>query len=151
MSEPTPPRGSEPQQPPTEREETRPFAAPVPPQQPTAADGAGIATPARPPAATTARTRRDTLLMGAAAVGLLSVGVVVGVVIGQATAGSAAAGTSSSTIQPGPGGSGFDGSGQYGTPSDGRMGGMPPGGRGGFGPQTLDGADDGTTGDDPTT
>jgi hypothetical protein len=31
------------------------------------------------------------------------------------------------------------------------MGGMPPGGGGGFGPQTLDGTDDGTTGGDPTT
>jgi hypothetical protein len=29
------------------------------------------------------------------------------------------------------------------------MGGMPPGGRGGFGPQPLDGTDDGTTGATP--
>jgi hypothetical protein len=124
MSEPTPPHGSGPDR----REETRAFAAPVPPQQPTDVG------PAAPTATATAGagTRRGTLVMGAAAVGLLAVGVAVGVVVGQATAGSAAADTGSVTTQTVPG----DGSG--GTPPDG--GWQHDGGRGDFAPP------DGTTG-----
>lgn len=122
MSEPTPP----------EPQETRSFAAPVPPQtEPTPA-------PTGP-----RRSRRRTLLMGGAAAGLLTVGVAVGVVVGQATAGSAAADTGSTTEQVGPGSDG--------TPPDG----MVPGGRGGFGhdPDGDDGTtpDDGSTDDDGTT
>jgi hypothetical protein len=138
MSEPTPPRGSDPQQPASGREETRPFTAPVPPQQPVAAGPVTVAEPASPDPA-----RRRTLRMGAAAAGLLGVGVVVGVIVGQATADPAAA---SSTTQTAPDGTGQ----QYGTPPDGGMGGMPPGGmggRGGFGAGVPDGTDDGTTDD----
>jgi hypothetical protein len=159
MSEPTPPRGSEPEQPAVDRAETHSFAAPMPPQQPPAAAGPAPAAAVPAPA-----PRRSKLLMGAAAAGLLGVGVVVGVVVGQATAGSAAADPGSSTTQVGPGGSGLDGSQQYGTPPDGGLGGH-PGGRGDFGTQvpggtdggtpdgTTDGGttDDGTTGDDSTT
>jgi hypothetical protein len=161
MSEPTPPRGSDHQQPGAGREETRAFAAPVPPQRP--APGATPAdNPAGHPAAagavgpttpitTTPSPRRGRLLMGAAAAGLLGAGVVVGVVVGQATAGSAAADTGSSTTRTVPGSGGLDG---YGTPPDGGAGGMPPGGfgdRGRFGMPDDDGTtDDGTT-DDGTT
>jgi hypothetical protein len=130
MTEPTPPWG------PVDGAETRPFAASVPPQQPAPADPV----PAEPPAAAAQTDRRGRLVMGAAAAGLLAVGVAVGVVVGQATAGSAAADTGSSTVQPVPG-DGPDG--QYGTPPDGRAG---RGGPGGFAPP--DGTtDDGTTGD----
>jgi hypothetical protein len=135
MTEPTPPRG-----PADDRAETRPFAAPVPPQQPPPAGPV----PAEPRAAAARTDRRGRLVMGAAAAGLLAVGVAVGVVVGQATAGSAAADTGS-TVQPVPG-DGPDG--QYGTPPDGRAG---RGGPGDFAPPdgTTDdgGTGDGTTGD----
>jgi hypothetical protein len=142
MTDPTPPRGSDPEH--TGRAETAAFAAPLPPQQPAYAE---TAAPAEPVTAAPA-PRRGRVLMGAAAAGLLAVGVAVGVIVGQATAGSAAADTGTSTTVP-------DGStGQYGTPPDGGMGGMPPGmgGRGGFDADGDDGTtDDGTTSDDATT
>ena len=144
MTDPTPPRGSEPEH--TGREETAAFAAPLPPQQ---SGYAETAAPAEPVAVAPA-PRRGRVLMGAAAAGLLAVGVAVGVIVGQATAGSAAADTGTSTTVP-------DGcTGRYGTPPDGGTGGMPPGmgGRGGFDPDgTTDGAptDGGTTSDDATT
>jgi hypothetical protein len=139
MTDPTPPRGSEPEH--TGREETAAFAAPLPPQQPGYAE---TAAPAEPVAVAPA-PRRGRVLMGAAAAGLLAVGVVVGVIVGQATAGSAAADTGTSTTVP-------DGStGQYGTPpDDGRFpGGM--GGHGGFDPDGDDGTTDGATTDGGTT
>jgi hypothetical protein len=151
MSEPTPPHGSEPGQPTAGRAETRPFAAPLPPQQPAgaaeSASAASIPTGGSTP-------RRSTLLMGVAAAGLLGVGVVVGVVVGQATAGSAAADTGSATSPTAP-----EGGQQYGTPPDGGMGGRPGGMGGGrveVGPPVPGGTDDGTTddgttGDDSTT
>src|SRR3954470_23476866 len=107
-------------------EPTRPFAAPVP--EPAAA--------APPTPAAGRRTRRGSVRMGAAAAGLLGVGVAVGVVIGQATAEPASAGTGtvSSTFPEG-------------VPQDGggRMGGMPPGGTGGFGTRPDGGTTDGGT------
>jgi hypothetical protein len=111
-------------------EPTRPFAAPGP--EPAAA----------PPPAPAAgrRTRRGSVLMGAAAAGLLGVGVAVGVVIGQVTAEPASAdpGTVSSTFPEG-------------VPQDGgHTGGMPPGGTGGFGTRPDDGTTDGTTTSDGT-
>jgi hypothetical protein len=74
--------------------------------------------------------RRGRALLAAGAAGLLGVGVVIGVVVGQATAGTAAADTGSTVTQPGtttdgsvPGyGSVPDGGGGFG-----RFGGMPPG------------------------
>jgi hypothetical protein len=126
MTEPTLPRGSEPEQPATRGEETHAFAAPVPPQQPLRAE----VPPAQAPAP---RRRGGKVLMGAAAAGLLAVGVAVGVVVGQATAGSAAADTGSST-------SVTDDTGRSGTPPDG--GWMPGGGHGGFDPDGDDGTAD---------
>jgi len=152
MTDPTPPRGPEPQQPVPGRDETRPFAASVPPQPgaaqapatgqaPAGAEAPGTAQHAVPAAPAT--SRRGRVGMGAAALGLLGVGVAVGVVVGQATADPAAADTGTSTTQTVPGG----GPGQYGTPPDGGMGGM-PGGRGDVTPpdgSTDDGTTDGTT------
>src|SRR3954447_18832929 len=116
MTDPTPTPGAEPHG----REETRPFAAPAPPQHPRAAEPAGPG-PAAARAAGARATRRSKVVTGAAAAGLLAVGVAVGVVVGQATAGWAAADTGSSTVTvPDDGGSG-----RYGTPPD---GGMHPGG-----------------------
>ena len=107
---------SEPQQPGPARDETAAFpTAPVPPPAPVGA------VPAAPP------TRRSRALVGAAAAGLLAVGVVVGLVVGQATAGTASAGDVSPTVeQTVPG----DGSG-YGSAPDGGV--LPPGARGGTG------------------
>jgi hypothetical protein len=135
MSEPPPPRGSDPQQPATGRAETRRFAAPVPPEQPVAAEPA---TPTGTPAQASTR-RRSALRTGAAAAGLLGVGVVVGVIVGQVTADSASAGTTSSTSRTAPDGTG--GGQQYGTPPDGRRGGMPPG----LGPEVPGSTTDGTS------
>ena len=130
MTEPTPPRGAQPQPPVPGRDETRPFQAPQ---------------EAPPGAAQVPASRRGKVLVGTAAAGLLGVGVAVGVVVGQATAGTAAADTGTSTTQTVPG---DGGPGRYGTPPDGGTGGM-PGGRGDLTPpdgSTDDGAtDDGAT------
>jgi len=144
MTDPTPTPGVEPQG----REETRPFAAPAPPQQPVVAEPAGPGT-ATAPAAGGRATRRSKVVTGAAATGLLAVGVAVGVIVGQTTAGSAAADTGSSTTVTVPdGGSSC----RYGTPPDGGM--RPGGGRGDLTPpdgSTDDGSGDGTTDDGDAT
>ena len=108
------------------RAETAAFpAAEGPPLAPVAPVAQGPATPAP--------TRRSRVLMAAAAAGLLAVGVVVGLVVGQATAGTASAGDlDPATSQTVPGTVPDDGSG-YGSLPGGGTGGMPQGGRGGTG------------------
>ena len=81
------------------------------------------------PAAPKPPARRTRALLASAGAGLLAVGVVVGLVVGQATAGTASAGDVSPTVEqtvPGDG----DGSG-YGSAPDGGV--LPPGARGGTG------------------
>lgn len=129
MSHPALPGSPEPQQPDAARQETREFAV--------------------PPVSVAAPVRRRRLLTGLAAAALLGVGVVVGVVVGQATAGTAAADTGSTSDVPVPGGTLPDATQQYG----GGPGGMPPGGTGGFGGppgSTDDDSTDGGTADDGT-
>ena len=138
MSQPTGPAGTDPQQPGPARAETSAFpAAPAPAPAPPVVD----APPVGPAHAAVAPTRRGRVLMGAAGAGLLAVGVVVGLVVGQATAGTASAGDlTPSTSQTVPGAVPDDGSGQgYGS--------MPGGGPGHGGTGRFGGVPgDGTTG-----
>ena len=97
------------------------------------------------PAAPKPPARRTRALLASAGAGLLAVGVVVGLVVGQATAGTASAGTGAA--QPSTGAT-VPGDG-YGVAPDG--GTLPPGGRGGMRVPGGGGVPGGGATDDGTT